>query len=77
MLSPGVRVEDGADVEGGVLMHGVHIGAGARIRNAILDKNTVVGPGVRVGYSEEEDRSRGLTVSAGGVVVGGKGGRIL
>jgi glucose-1-phosphate adenylyltransferase len=77
VLSPGVRVEDGADVDGGVLLHGAHIGAGARIRNAILDKNTVVGPGVRVGYSADEDRERGLTVSAGGIVVGGKGRRIL
>jgi glucose-1-phosphate adenylyltransferase len=77
VLSPGVRVEDGADVEGGVLLHGVHIGSGARIRNAILDKNTVVGPGVRVGYSEEEDLRRGLKVSASGIVVGGKGMRLL
>ena len=77
VLSPGVRVEDGADVEGGVLLHNVHVGAGARIRNAILDKNTVVGPGVRVGYSREEDLRRGLTVTASGIVVGGKGMRLL
>ena len=47
------------------------------VRRAILDKNVVIGPGVRVGYSAEEDRERGLTISEGGVVVGGKGMRIL
>src|SRR5919202_2487491 len=72
VLSPGVRLHSYAEVEDSVLMQGVDIGRGAVVRRAILDKNVRVAPGARVGVDEAADRER-FTVSAGGVVVIGKG----
>ena len=48
------------------------MGRGAVVRRAILDKNVRVEPGAQVGVDEAADRER-FTVSAGGVVVVGKG----
>jgi len=76
ILSPGVRVESRAEVDGGVLMDGVTVGEGARVRRAILDKNVVVVPGAVIGVDHEHDRARGFTVTAGGVTVVGKGQRV-
>lgn len=59
-------------VENSVLMPSVKIGENAKIRNAILDKNVIVEPGAMIGFDVERDRER-FTVSAGGIVVVGKG----
>jgi glucose-1-phosphate adenylyltransferase len=56
-------------------MPGVEVGRNAVIRNAILDKNVHVAPGAQIGVDPEADRER-FTVSAGGVVVIGKGARV-
>jgi glucose-1-phosphate adenylyltransferase len=67
-----VVIDDGAIVEGSVIMPGVRVGRGAVVRHAILDKNVVVGPGEMVGVDLERDRER-FAISAGGVVAVGKG----
>jgi glucose-1-phosphate adenylyltransferase len=72
VVSAGVRVEAGAEVSDSVLLPGVRIGKGATVRGAILDKNVVVPDGAQVGVDLALDRAR-YTVSAGGVVVLGKG----
>ncbi|MBM7772053.1 glucose-1-phosphate adenylyltransferase [Actinokineospora baliensis] len=69
-----VVIEDGAVVEGSVLLPGARVGKGAVVRRAILDKNVVVADGVRLGVDLEADRQR-YTVSSSGVVVLGKGAR--
>jgi glucose-1-phosphate adenylyltransferase len=73
VLSPGVRVDRQALVEESVLMHDVQIGRGAVLRRAIVDKNVRIPPGARIGVDPDEDRARGLVVSAEGVVAIGKG----
>jgi glucose-1-phosphate adenylyltransferase len=67
-----VLVGRDAAVDSSVLMPSVRIGEGARIKNAILDKNVVVEAGATIGYDLDRDRER-FTVSAGGIVVVGKG----
>lgn len=72
VLSPQVRVDRRAQVEGSVLLDGVRVGPGAVVRNAILDKGVVVEDGAQVGTDPARDRER-FTVSPNGVVVVGKG----
>jgi glucose-1-phosphate adenylyltransferase len=76
ILSPNVRVHSYAEVDGSVLMDGVHVGRHAVVRNAIVDKDTVIPAGVRIGVDPEEDRARGFTVSQNGIVVLGKATKV-
>ena len=57
-------------------MPGVRVGRGAVIRRAILDKNVVVPDGAQIGVNPALDRER-YTVSASGIVVLGKGQKVL
>jgi glucose-1-phosphate adenylyltransferase len=75
ILSPGVRVHSRSLVEGSVLMHDVDVGRGAVVRNAIVDKNVAIPEGAQIGVDLDRDRER-FVVSAGGVVVIGKGQKI-
>ena len=77
ILSPGVRVHSGSRISGSVLMDGVEVGRGAVVRNAILDKHCVVLPGATLGVDQAHDLARGFTITEGGVVVVGKGGRVV
>jgi len=70
VLSPEVRVEQGAVVEDSVLMHQVLVGEGAVVRNAILDKAIRVPPGAEIGVDPELDEKRGFMVEDGLTVLG-------
>ncbi len=75
VLSRNVMIEDGATVEGSVLMPGARVCKGAVVRRAILDKNVIVGEGQTLGVDLEADRDK-YSISAGGVVTVGKGIRV-
>jgi glucose-1-phosphate adenylyltransferase len=75
VVSVDVVVETGSIVEGSVLMPGVRVGKGAVVRRAILDKNVIVPDGAEIGVHATADAERYL-VSAGGVVVLGKGTKV-
>jgi glucose-1-phosphate adenylyltransferase len=75
ILSPGVRIERGALVDGSVVMDDTHIGRGAVVRNAILDKGVEVADGAKIGVHLDWDRAR-FTVSRNGIVVIGKNRRV-
>jgi glucose-1-phosphate adenylyltransferase len=68
VLSPGVRIEEGATVEDSVLMPGVRIAPGAAVRRAIVMDGVQIPSDFRVGWDEIEDRKR-YTLSPDGVVV--------
>ena len=71
VLSENVIVEEGASVEGCVIMPGVRIGRGAVVRHAIIDKNVQVSAGEIIGVDRARDQDR-FTISKGGVVCIGK-----
>jgi glucose-1-phosphate adenylyltransferase len=73
VLSPGVRVNAGAQVEGTIVMDDSVIERGAVVRNAIIDKNVIVPAGAQIGVDAEHDASRGFTISPAGVVAIAKG----
>ena len=49
MLSPNVRVFQGAEVDHSVILSGVTIGENAAVRRAILDKNVIVPANAKAG----------------------------
>lgn len=76
VVSPSVFVDQGALVEDAVVMDRAHIGEGAIVRRAIIDKDVVVAPGAHVGVEPELDASH-FTISARGIVVIGKGEKVV
>jgi glucose-1-phosphate adenylyltransferase len=75
VISPNVRINSWAHVEGSVLMEGVSVGRRAIVRNAIIDKNVVIPEGAQIGVDLDRDRKL-YTVSDNGIVVIGKGQHI-
>ena len=76
VISSGVLVEQGALVEESVIMDRSRIGEGAIVRRTIVDKDVVIGPGARIGVEPELDASH-FTISARGIVVIGKGEKVV
>ena len=72
ILSPGVHIHDGALVEDAVLFDNVVVEPGAVVRRAIVDKNVRVPRGFHLS-AVSPDVPSGFTMSAGGVLVVGKG----
>jgi glucose-1-phosphate adenylyltransferase len=76
IISSGVLIDQGALVEESVVMDRARIGEGAVVRRAIVDKDVVIEPGARIGVDRELDASQ-FTVSARGIVVIGKGEKVV
>jgi glucose-1-phosphate adenylyltransferase len=73
VISPGVHMHSWSQVSDSVVLDGVQIGRHAQVHRAILDKDVVVAPNASIGVDRELDRSRGYTVTAGGITVVPKG----
>ena len=71
VLSPGARVEEGAEVSYSVLMPGVTVKRGAVVRYAILGENCQVEAGAAVGADPEscDPESWGITVLGPGTAI--------
>ncbi|MEJ2069182.1 MAG: hypothetical protein P8X65_10705 [Syntrophobacterales bacterium] len=68
VLSPGVKVGAGAEVEAAILWDKVSLGAGAKIRRAVIEDGVTVPPGFTIGYDSEADAQH-FTLTEEGVVV--------
>ncbi|MBI2423150.1 MAG: glucose-1-phosphate adenylyltransferase [Candidatus Hydrogenedentes bacterium] len=68
VLSPGVRINTGAEVDESILFAGCSIGRHAKIRRAIIEKNVAVPPNTHIGYNLEED-AKWHRISPQGIVV--------
>jgi glucose-1-phosphate adenylyltransferase len=58
ILSPGVIVEDDADVEDSIIFHDTFIGKGTKVNRVICDKDSKIGDGCTIGGFGEETASR-------------------
>ncbi len=69
VLSPKVRINSYSDVDQCVLFRGVEVGRRCKLRKVIADKCVRIPEGMSIGYDEEMDRARGITVTPEGVRV--------
>jgi glucose-1-phosphate adenylyltransferase len=69
VISPGVHIADGAEVDSSVVMRRAIVGKGARIRRAIVEEGVEILPGTRIGFDPLKDRARYPTSENGIVVV--------
>ncbi len=53
VLSPGVRVAEGAVVRDSVILNDVEIGAGAIIDRCIIDNGVIIGAGAKIGHGDD------------------------
>jgi glucose-1-phosphate adenylyltransferase len=61
-------IEEGAEIEGCVIMDYVRVRGCSRLRHAIVDRHNLIEKDSRIGFDIEEDRRR-YSVSPDGVVV--------
>ncbi len=60
ILSPGVRVAEGAVVTNSIILHETVIEAGARVDNCIVDKHCIIRADARVGHGDDNTPNEGL-----------------
>ncbi len=69
ILSPGVRVDDYADVQECVLLDNVRVGKNAKLRRVIVDKRVTIPDGMTIGHDRDHDAERFLVTAEGVTVV--------
>lgn len=60
ILSPGVKVAEGAVVTNSIILHDTVIEAGAHVDKCIVDKNCTIGEGAKVGHGEDNTPNKSL-----------------
>jgi glucose-1-phosphate adenylyltransferase len=73
VLSPGVVVERGVEIEQSVIFDDVIVEPNAKVKQAIIDKQSRIRAGASLGYDKEADKAKGCTISDDGIVVVPKG----
>ena len=68
ILSPGVKVAEGARIEGAILFEGAEVGRNAKLQGVIVDKFAKIPDGFVIGADEKED-ARYFKLSAGKIRV--------
>ncbi|MCX5890655.1 MAG: glucose-1-phosphate adenylyltransferase [Deltaproteobacteria bacterium] len=68
VISPGVKVGQGASVEEAILWHGVELGPGATVKRAIIEDGVKIPPNFHIGADPEQDAKR-FHVTEDGIVV--------
>lgn len=77
VLSPGVYVEEGAQVIDSIIFHDTFIARGAIIHRCIIDKECYIGEGCEIGYGDDYTPNREEPdVLNCGITVVGKGARL-
>ncbi len=74
VLSPGARLNSFSEVDSSILMPDCEIGRHCRIRRAIIPARVNIPDFTSIGYDLQQDRTRGYTITDGGVVVVPPGG---
>jgi glucose-1-phosphate adenylyltransferase len=69
VISPGVRIQEGAIVDQCVLMPGASVGRGAALRRVIVEEGVEIPEGAQIGFDIKEDRKQYVVSSSGVVVV--------
>lgn len=69
VLSYGVRVNEGAEIENSILLGYNEIGRGALIKDAIIDRGVGIPNKVIIGADKNDDRRREFTVTPSGITV--------
>ncbi|PYQ10515.1 MAG: glucose-1-phosphate adenylyltransferase [Acidobacteria bacterium] len=67
VLAPRVRINSYSTVNESVLFEGVEVGRRCRIRRTIVDKRVTIPSDTTIGFDDEEDRARGITVTEEGI----------
>ncbi len=75
VLSPGVHIAPGAQVEDSIIMHRTRIGTNCRVRRALIDQDVVIAPARTVGHDNDRDRGH-FMISESGIVLVPKGYRL-
>lgn len=68
ILSPGVKIEEGAKVEDSILLEGVHVQKKTKLRKVIIDKFSLIPENFEIGFEEKRD-GKNFIISKGGVRV--------
>ena len=68
VLSPNVKIKDGATVYASILFDDVEVGEYCQLQNCIIDKHVKIPPRTQIGVNKAEDAAR-FTISECGVVV--------
>lgn len=73
VIGPGVTIDEGATVQGSIIMENCYIGKGAYINHTIMDAGCTIGEGVKVGTGENIANENKPTIYYEGITVLGEG----